>query len=237
VLGVYVAGSRLIAGQTPGTALVNRLAGSRAPTRRPAISALVPALLVALLVSFLVGRAVPVGATESPSGSGGGTAVSPQPSFSPPAPQPSPTVDPQTQAVAVDQVLHSSTASRAKLKAALTTLDGCHDAAAAATDLTEVASERSAQLSQASVLVLDQLPGGTEIRAALVEALTHSVAADQDFVAWGQQVAAGHCGHDANYQAGLDASKTAQDAKKRFCAAWNPVAATYGLPQRTQADI
>jgi hypothetical protein len=247
VLVVYRVGSRWIAGQTPGQVLAGRLAGSQVAARRPVVSAIAPAVIVAVLVSVLVGRAVPVGAAVQPNGNGSGAAQSagpsPQSVISPTSIVPSEPVpvsaadDPAAQASTVDALLSDSVASRSRLRAALADLDRCVNATAAVNDLRQVTSQRGALLGRAQNLATEQLSGGGRIRGALIAALTHSVAADKAFTAWGQRVASGRCGHDGNYQDGLDASAAAQVAKKQFCAAWNPVAASFGLPQRTEAEL
>jgi hypothetical protein len=81
------------------------------------------------------------------------------------------------------------------------------------------------------------LPDGEQIRSHLVQALDHSVAADRAFAAWADEVARGSCGHDGNYRAGEQASTLAQAAKRRFCAAWNTVAAGMGLRTRSQDEV
>jgi len=160
-----------------------------------------------------------------------------QPSPSGPADGPGTRPDPQAQAIALDALLKASTGSRAALRSALDAADNCVGTGSAAAALRQVEQQRRSQAEQAASLVVDGLANGTSIRENLVTALTHSAKADHAFAAWADQVAYGWCGHDSNYQAGLDESGLAQLAKKAFCALWNPVAAQFGLPARTEAEV
>jgi hypothetical protein len=255
VVVVYGAGGWWIAGRTPGQVLADRMVGARPQFRRSMLASAVPALVLALLVAVPTGRAVPTGGgvpvgagaesqAASPSGSGslaapageasstaaGGGATATETTEPTPA-------DGSAQAAAVDHLLGASTTSRGLLRSALNDLDQCVNAGTAVANLRRVTSQRAAQLDQARTLRTDLLPGGETIRDALIAALSHSVAADQAFTAWGERVASGRCGHEAHYRDGMDASAAAQVSKKQFCAAWNPVAQSFGLPTRSEAEI
>ena len=109
---------------------------------------------------------------------------------------------------------------------------------AAATLIQQVTTERSDEVNRGNALAVDQLTGGNDLRTALVQALKYSLDADQKFTAWGQAVAqagcTGHAPHDANYTAAQGSSTSATTSKQQFVALWNPIAATYGLPTRTE---
>jgi hypothetical protein len=149
--------------------------------------------------------------------------------------------DGKAQAVAIDQLLNASSASRQKLGPALTAVDGCGDINSAITTLQQVTTERDGQVKQGQGLAVDQLNGGAQLKSALVQALTFSLQADQKFTAWAQAVAAagcsGHAPHEDNYAAGQAASGSATTNKQQFVALWNPVAATYGLPNRSESTV
>lgn len=243
-----VAALRLGAGRptarTPGQALVARLSGSSSGGMS-VVSAVAPALAVVTVAAVLVGWSASVDDPTAPPSGTGATASTetdsartiPPADPRPPAPE---SGDPWAQAYAVDAILRESAGSRALLRDALTVLDQCPGSAgasAAVDDLRDVTDQRRTQLDEAERLVTDGLPAGDQIRDTLVAALTYSVEADQAFVAWGERVASGGCGHDANHQAGLDASALAQAAKDQFCDVWNAVAPDFGLPRRTRAEI
>jgi hypothetical protein len=149
--------------------------------------------------------------------------------------------DGKTQALAVDQLLNDSSASRQKLGPALTAVDGCGDVNSAVTTLQQVTGERDAQVKRGQALAVDQLTSGAQLRAALVQALTFSLQADQKFTAWAQAVAgagcSGHATHDDNYTAAQTASDSATTNKQQFVGLWNPVAATYGLTTRSESTV
>jgi hypothetical protein len=175
----------------------------------------------------------PTGApsTRHPATTGGTTGSAPT----------SGSADGKAQAQAIDTLLNASSASRQKLGPALTAVDGCGDVNGAIGTLQQVTTERDGQVRQGQNLAVDQLNGGTQLKAALVQALTFSWQADQKYTAWAQAVAAagcsGHAAHDANYSAAETASGSATTNKQQFVALWNPIAATYGLPSRSEATV
>jgi len=148
---------------------------------------------------------------------------------------------PSAQATAIDTLLNASSASRQKLGPALTAVDGCGDVNSAITTLQQVTTERDGQVRQGQSLAVDQLNGGAQLKAALVQALTFSLQADQKFTAWAQAVAAagcsGHAPHEDNYNAAQAASGSATTNKQQFVTLWNPVAATYGLQTRSESTV
>jgi hypothetical protein len=231
VLVAYRLGAQLFGGRTLGRILADRTTTGRARARL-----LVPAVATTALLGAFVGVTAPVYAEERPRGYGAPATRSPTP-IPTPTSTPTPPPDGRTQAIGVDTLLNASGDSRTSLRAALADAERCVNAAGAAATLQRVTDERSGQLDRARELPVDSIAGGAAIRNRLVEALTHSVAADRAFTAWASNVAAGRCGHDANYSEAGRASSSATAAKRAFCAAWNPVAVGYGLPTRAEADV
>jgi hypothetical protein len=242
VLGIYRLGAFWLGGRTLGRIWTDRLGGRQFPDARSPVPMLIPTLVTTAVLGVIVGSTVPVSARTDRTGS---PAV-PSPSASSPAGKASGGTaggdaprrsDAAAQARALNEVLDASTNSRASLRDALAAADSCDTSGRAVTTVRRVADERQAQLSQARTLVVDALPTGTQIRDQLVAALQHSVAADQAFAAWAQNVANGHCGHDSNYATAQSESSAAQAAKQRFCQTWNPVAVAAGLPARTEDQV
>jgi hypothetical protein len=119
-------------------------------------------------------------------------------------------------------------------------VDDCRGTASvesALADLRSVGAERRSQLDRARSLRVDALPDGGTIQKVLVEALTHSLEADEAFVTWTSNVLDRGCGHDPDYDAGVAASSSAQAAKQRLVGLWNPVATRYALATRTDNDV
>lgn len=144
------------------------------------------------------------------------------------------------QATALDAVITTSKATRGKLGDALNDVDQCQNLAGAATQLVQVAAERYAEINQLKALAVDALPGGASMRDVLVEALTYSMQADQGYADWARALSGGcvaPAGHDRNWQTADVASQKATDAKFQFLSAWNPVAASTGLPTRVDTDL
>ncbi len=71
-----------------------------------------------------------------------------------------PAADGKAQALAIDQLLNASSASRQKLAPALTAVDGCGDLNGAVTTLQQVTTERDGQVKQGQSLAVDQLTNG-----------------------------------------------------------------------------
>jgi hypothetical protein len=201
--------------------------------------------VVVVIAVLLVGAGAAIAVVKVMAKHPGGTRAGPPTSSTAPATQPGSSgaagADGKAQAVAIDQLLNASSASRQKLGPALTAVDGCGDLNGALTTLQQVTTERDGQVKQGQSLAVDQLTSGAALKAALVQALTFSLQADQKFTAWAQAVAAagcsGHAPHDDNYTAAQSASGSATTNKQQFVALWNPVAATYGLPNRSESTV
>ena len=149
--------------------------------------------------------------------------------------------DAKAEAQAIDQLLTDSSNTRLKLGPALSQVDGCTELGGAATTIKQVTGERTDELKRGQNLAVDRLTGGSDLRGALVQALTYSLQADQKFADWAQAVAtagcSGHAPHDDNYTAAQAASTSATTSKQQFVALWNPLAATYGLQSRSESTM
>ena len=97
------------------------------------------------------------------------------------------------------------------------------------------------QVRRGQSLAVDQLTGGEQLRTLLVQALTHSLQADQKFVAWAQNTTTngctGHAAHDSEYAAAQTASSGATTSKQSFVQLWNPIATRYGLSTRSESSF
>jgi hypothetical protein len=218
VLVAYRLGAQLSGGRTLGRMLVDGAASGGT------VGLFAPAVVTTLVLGTLTGVTAPPVLAEP----------------APPVPVPSgsaPAADGRTQAIGLDTLIDASSNSRTRLRTALADADRCVNARSAAETLRQVTAERDGQLSRARELPVNAVPQGPAIRDHLVAALTHSVAADRAFTAWAENVAAGRCGHDANYAEAGRSSTAATAAKRAFCAAWNPVAVGYGLPTRTEDQV
>jgi hypothetical protein len=166
-----------------------------------------------------------------------------------PAPGSSPAVDPalaRQQAIALDNLLSTTKASRGRLGDALNNIDQCQDLAGAAALADQVAAERQSEIGQVQALSLNALtdsrgqPAGENLRNLLIQALTVSIQADRGYAAWARALT-GNCAapaaHDANWQGADAASQQATQVKVAFLSVWNQVALAYGLPIRPDTDI
>ncbi|GIH27068.1 hypothetical protein Aph01nite_53780 [Acrocarpospora phusangensis] len=91
------------------------------------------------------------------------------------------------QATEVDVLLDSSRASRGRLGSALQSLLNCTSVRSATRTVATVTESRREQLARSRTLVVDDIPGGAELKRALVRALDASYQADVSFPAVGQE--------------------------------------------------
>jgi hypothetical protein len=147
----------------------------------------------------------------------------------------------QSQVSAVASLLGTSAADRARIADAINEVAGCGDVADGVTAFDLASSGRQSELSQAQSLAVSAIPGGAALRSTLVEALTHSLAADQAFLRWAEGVQTQGCTEAALHSSDLDTanqeSAQATAAKRSFVALWNPVAQQYGFATVTEAEI
>lgn len=201
-----------------------------------------PLVVAVITVTVAVTVAVSDGPTQPPAARPTERIVVPDP---PTAANPTGarTVDPArraaAQAAAVDRVLSASAASRRKLVAAIQQVSGCDNLARAMQRMQEVGYERQQQLAEVADLDLSALRDGERLRQLLSDALTYSLEADRGYVRWAQAAAIGTCPNSgAEHRADGDrASHLAGQSKIAFLSVWNPIAARYGLPTRTRAEI
>jgi serine/threonine protein kinase len=153
------------------------------------------------------------------------------PSRSPSA-SPSASVLASEQAAALNTLLTSSAAARTALHDAVRQVDACANLANAVSQLRGVVNQRVGEDTRASSLPTSALPDGTAVKSELIGALSTSLAADRDYLAWAQQQQAGGCtpsNQSSAYNAAYGASQQANAAKEAFVQLWDPVAAKYGI--------
>ena len=163
------------------------------------------------------------------------SAVSPSAASSPSAP-----VLATRQAGALSALLTSSAAARAALHQAVGQVIACTNLPGAVSQLQDVVNQRTIEYSRASALSTSALPDGPAVKSGLAAALSSSLRADRDYLAWARQQLAGGCTPSAQsgaYNAAYGASQQADAAKEAFLLVWNPVAARYGIGQDSSGDI
>jgi hypothetical protein len=135
------------------------------------------------------------------------------------------------QAGKMNDLLAGSSSARADLSAAIARASRCEKAGL--TMIEQVTASRRDQLTAARALGVSALPGGDELKNALVDALDASFDADAAFLSWARRHVAGDCdgpvSEDRDYKRGVDRSQDAQKAKARFAKAWRPIAEAHGL--------
>ena len=202
------------------------------PARRRVIRPLLPAGAIVTVAAAVI--AISVVLANRPAA--GRPAAS-----SPAAPSPSPSAAAAPgprQAAAVSALLSSSAAARRALEGAVSQVQACASLSSAVSQLQGVVNDRSTEFRQASALPTSALPDGAAVKADLIAALSYSLAADREYLAWaGQQLAAGctPAAQSSAYGAANSADRHANAAKQTFAQVWNPVAARYDLQPKNAA--
>jgi serine/threonine protein kinase len=146
---------------------------------------------------------------------------------------------PAEAAAALDQLLSTSSRSRADVVAAVAAAQSCEDPAGAASTLALAADERTAELQQLGTTDLTAVDSTGQLARTLTDALTSSRAADLSFAAWAASVSGCSAAAplDADYASAGTSSTAATAAKQEFVNLWNPVASKYGLTLRSMSGI
>lgn len=144
------------------------------------------------------------------------------------------------QAAAVNNLLSSSAATLKALQGAVSEVLDCTNLSSAVRQIQNVVNQRSTEYSQASALPASSLADGATVKSDLITALRNSLDADRDYLTWAQQQLNSGCTPTAQssaYNAAHNASQQAGASKKAFIRVWNPVAARYGIQQKSPASI
>ncbi|MGP3928915.1 hypothetical protein [Nonomuraea sp. KM88] len=165
------------------------------------------------------GDALPPAAGETPS------------AWPPPDLTPSPGAAAEQQAGAVNDLLSSSSSARTSLSEAIERARRCERRGR--DTIQDITDRRRGQLTDARALDVTALEGGTELKDALVDALSASYEADAAFLAWARRQSGGNCtgstAGDRDFRRGIDRSEDAQAAKVRFSEMWRSIATKYDL--------
>lgn len=146
----------------------------------------------------------------------------------------------QQQATAIAGYLNQTSAVRAGISAAIGSIGGCRDIAAAVSTLRQAADVRAGITSSLTPSQVSALPGGAAIRTELRQAMTASAEADRHYASWGEAVAtscAGQAAHTPEFAAAQRSDLVASAAKQRFVQSWNAVAPAFGFPPQTADSI
>jgi serine/threonine protein kinase len=141
------------------------------------------------------------------------------------------------QAAAVNKLLGSSAAARTALQHAVSQAGSCTSVSAAISQIQGVVTERSAEYNQAVALSTAALANGATLKSDLLTVLRDSLNADRQYLKWAQQQLNPGCTKGAPSSAFTAADQQAGVAKTAFLQIWNPVAARYGLPQKSATSI
>ena len=216
--------------------------GPSNPRRRALLPALAAVAVLAVLAVIFAGvalskRPAPAQSAPSPPAS---RSASPSATGVSATASPSGTALAAEQASALGTLLKSSVKARTALHKAVRQVGACANLPGAISQLQEVVNQRSSEYGRASALATSALPDGAKVKSALVAALGISLKADQDYLAWARQQQSGGCApasQSGAYNAAFSASQQADAAKQAFVQLWNPVAARYGIAQKSPNEI
>lgn len=145
---------------------------------------------------------------------------------------------PQQQAAAVNRLLDRAVSGKSMLTTAYEQALACKISPAdAAAQFEQAAKNRRAIVTSARRLDTSKLPNGARIRQLLITMYGTSARADDAFADWARagDTAGDSCLKGNGKRAkGNSLSVKAGRQKKSFTKVWNPVARTYGQPQRTK---
>jgi hypothetical protein len=168
--------------------------------------------------------------------------TSPQQSSSPQSSSPG-TGTEQAQLARVTPQIRRSVSARSTVVMATQGVAACTMAPSKGISLVNRAiSERRAVITRLGTLSVTAVPNGQQLLADFKQVLQQSIRADQGFIGWMQNVKnSGTCPvnttADTSYQAGLQASRQANSAKRSFLGLWNPLASRFGQPRYTASQI
>jgi serine/threonine-protein kinase len=199
------------------------------------VLAVVVAVLAAVITNLVLthrhstAAASPAATTAPPS---------PAPTSPSPSPaSPSPAAVASQQAGAVNKLLSSSAAARTALQQAVSQAGSCTNVSGAVSQIQSVVNERGTEYNQAVALSTSALANGTALKSDLLTVLRDSLNADRDYLRWAQQQNNPGCTPAAPSGTFTTADQQAGTAKKAFLQLWDPIAAKYGLPQKSPTSI
>ena len=133
-------------------------------------------------------------------------------------------------------MLGSGDNSASRLNTAANKVQACTDVATNVQQMQRVRDQRQVEYDQAQTLQTGALSNGAELKSDLMQALSASLSADNDYLTWAQQ-------QEADCQAGTtppgidSANSHADHDKTAFIGLWNPIAAQYDLQQETTSTM
>ena len=220
----------------------------RQPRRHPGVIRLALAVAAVAIAAVAIAVALPDRSTPSTPAVSSPAVSSPavsSPAVSSPVLSPAATSAPSSssasnlasrQAAAVNNLLSSSAATLKALQSAVSEVFNCTNLSSAVPQIQNVVNQRSTEYNQASALSTSALANGAAVKSDLIAALRSSLDADKEFLTWAQQQLNPGCTPTAQsgaYNAAYNASQQAGASKDAFIQVWDPVAAHYGLQQKS----
>ena len=143
------------------------------------------------------------------------------------------------QANAFNQLLVTSSNTRSSLGGPVNAVANCQNLSTDISQIRQVASQRSTELSSAGNLQVSAIPNGAAAKSELMKALQVSLTVDNDYLAWAQQQQNSGCTgtNSTYYQNAITLDKQATADKQAFVTTWNKIAAPYGLPSYSADQI
>jgi DnaJ domain len=165
------------------------------------------------------------------------------PPAAPPAAAATPSAQPSAEAAAeaaqVNVLLNASAGTTRPLATALEDVRTCNQVGTAITTISAVEQRYAKLYEMAMQLNTGQLPNGAALKNDLIQAYYHSMYSNYHFLNWAEQRESSRCTvqRGSEYDAGKKDAAQAAQFKDAFVGLWNPVARSYGLPQRSAGGI
>lgn len=147
---------------------------------------------------------------------------------------PAPSTSALTEATAVSNLLSAGVASRSALVTAVNDVTQCMNLTGAVSQIQQSANDRQTELNAANGLSADALQNGSTLKSYLIQALQHSLDADDEYLSWAQQEAAS-CQFES--QPAIPDNIPSTRYKNLFVGLWNPIAIQYGLPTASASTM
>jgi hypothetical protein len=143
----------------------------------------------------------------------------------------------------INFLLSQSSNDRNAIVSATNDISNCGNLSQDETTLNNAAQSRQLLLNELPKLQISQLPGSSQLIAALTTAWQASKASDTSYAGWAGDLIQSGCTpgqggqNDSNWQAAQASDAQATSAKTQSASLWAPIATAYGLPQYTYSQL
>jgi len=149
----------------------------------------------------------------------------------------------QQEASDLNDLLDRSAEQRKRVAALTGQVSRCESLSSASQDLQDLASDRQNLVDELGQMDLSDLPNSDTLTVDLEDALDASRDSDRNYADWADEAGDAGCPsggpapHTTAYRAAQFTDELATESKEEFVNLWNPIASTYGFPERSAREI